>query len=66
MIATAPGRASLAPCSPPSMALRAGGAGRLWRPLTAAARDAGIDVGRDEETTRAGRTKKHSEFWPLA
>lgn len=66
MIAAAPGRASLAPCSPPSSALRAACGGGLRPRLTAAARVARIGVGRDEETTRAGRTKKHSQFWPLA
>lgn len=66
MIAAAPVRTSLAPCSPPSSALRAACGGGLRPRLTAAARGARIDAGRDEETARVSRTKKHAEFWPVS
>jgi hypothetical protein len=49
----------LAPCSPPSSTLRAGSAGGLRPCLTATARDASETSGRDEETARVSRTKKH-------
>jgi transposase len=56
----APSCLSLAPCSPPSSTLRAGSAGGLRPCLTAVARGAGKTSGRDEETARVSRTKKHS------
>ena len=49
---------SLAPCSPPSRPLRAASGGGLRPVLTAAARGATANPGRDEETAPSGRTKK--------
>jgi transposase len=56
----APAGPSGAPCSPPSSTRRAGSAGGLRPCLTAAARGAAKTSGRDEETARVSRTKKHS------
>ena len=50
----------MAPCSPPSSTLRAASGGGLRPCLTAAARVAWKASGRDEETARVSRTKKHA------
>lgn len=55
MVPTCP---SLAPCSPPSRPLRAASGGGPRPVLTAAARGAIPNPGRDEETAPSGRTKK--------
>ena len=50
----------VAPCSPPSSTLRAGSADGLRPCLTATAPAAWETSGRDEETARVSRTKKHA------
>ena len=55
---TRPAYPSLAPCSPPSMTLRAASGGRLRPSLTAAARGALLTPGRDGETAPVSRTEK--------